>query len=50
MIKFFSGETANMKVFVKENDKELPCGAILLNNKILEEIKEIVGEENIKSR
>ena len=50
LIKFFSGETANMKVFVKENDKELPCGAILLNNKILEEIKEIVGEENIKLR
>ena len=50
LIKFFSGDTSNVKVFVKENDKELPCGAILLNNKILEEIKDIAGSENIKLR
>lgn len=46
-IKFFTGDTSNMKIFVKEGDKELPCGTVFLNNKILEELYLIADKENV---
>ena len=46
-IKFFTGDTSNMKIFVKEKDKELPCGTIFLNNKILEELYCIANKDNV---
>ena len=46
-IKFFAGDTANIKIFVKDNEKELPCGTILMNNKILEELYNLVSKENV---
>ena len=46
-IKFFTGDTSNMKIFVKDGDKELPCGTILLNNRILEALYDIVGSDNV---
>ena len=47
-IKFFSGDKNNIAISVKNGDKILPCGAIYLTEKILKQLKEIVGEENIK--
>lgn len=47
-IKFFAGDRANTKIAVKENDIIKPCGALLLNNKIVEIFKEIAGDNNVK--
>ncbi len=47
-IKFFTGDKNNIAISVKNGDKILPCGAIYLTEKILKQLKEIVGEENIK--
>ena len=44
-IKFFSGEKNNMRVQIIDNEGKKPCGAIYLNNEILQEFKEILGEE-----
>ena len=46
-IKFFSGERVNMKLSVADNSEIKPCGAIYLTEEILNEFKEIVGEENV---
>ncbi len=45
-IKFFVGERNNMPIFVKQNDKISSCGAIFATDEILEEFKNIVGENN----
>ena len=47
-IKFFAGDTANIKIFVKDGEKELSCGTILMNNKILEELYNLVTKENVE--
>ena len=44
-IKFFSGEKNNIRVQIIDNEGTKPCGAIYLNNEILQEFKEILGEE-----
>lgn len=46
-IKFFSGDKNNIAVEVLNNGENKPCGAIYLNEEILEEFKEILGEERI---
>ena len=46
-IKFFSGERNNMPVQVIDKDGTKPCGAIYLNEEILEVFKEILGEDKI---
>ena len=46
-IKFFSGEKNNMRVQIIDNEGKKPCGAIYLNNEILQEFKEILGEEKV---
>ena len=46
-IKFFSGERNNMQVQVIDNEGTKPCGAIYLNEEILKEFKEILGEEKV---
>ena len=45
-IKFFVGERNNMPISVKQNDKISSCGAIFATDEILEEFKNIVGENN----
>jgi len=45
-IKFFTGDRNNLPVYVKQGENVNSCGAIFSNNDILEEFKEIVGEEN----
>ena len=47
-IKFFTGDRVNMKVEITENEVIKPCGAIFLNDKILDVFKRLVGEENVK--
>ena len=44
-IKFFSGEKNNMRVQIIDNEGKKPCGAIYLNNEIVQEFKEILGKE-----
>ena len=46
-IKYFSGDKNNINVYVREKEKELPCGAIYLTNEILEIFKKIIGEERV---
>ena len=46
-IRFFSGDRVNMKISVLDKAQEKPCGAIYLTKEILEQFKEIVGEENV---
>ena len=47
-IKFFAGEKSNIKIEVLENGINKPCGMIFLNEDILNEFKQIVGEQNIE--
>lgn len=46
-IKYFSGEKNNMQVQVTENRESKPCGAIYLNDEILEEFKSLIGENRV---
>lgn len=46
-IKYFSGDKNNINVYVREKEKELPCGSIYLTNEILEIFKKIIGEERV---
>ncbi len=46
-IRFFSGDRNNIAVQVNDNGQIKPCGAIYLNEEILEQFKEILGEENL---
>ena len=46
-IKFFSGDRANVKLEILQEDEIKPCGGIYMTNQILEAFEEIVGKENI---
>ena len=46
-LKFFNGERNNTKVQVIDGEKVLDCGAILLNKEILEEFKDLMGQERV---
>ena len=46
-LKFFNGERNNTKVQVIDGEKVLDCGTILLNKKILEEFKDLMGQERV---
>ncbi len=47
-LKFFNGEKNNTPVQVVDGEKTLDCGTIFLSKDILEEFKELVGEERIE--
>lgn len=47
-IRFFTGERNNITVQVQDKEGLKPCGAIYLNQEIVQEFKEILGEENVK--
>ncbi len=47
-IVFFSGDKNNLQVFVKNKDQISSCGAIFADEDVINEFKEIVGEENVK--
>ena len=46
-LKFFNGERNNTKVQVIDGEKVLDCGTILLNKEILEEFKDLMGQERV---
>ena len=46
-IRFFSGERNNTPVQIIDNEGTKPCGAIYLNEEILEEFKDILGNEKV---
>ncbi len=48
MIKFFNGEKNNMPLYIKEHDELKECGSIYLTNEILEQFKELLGEDRIQ--
>jgi DNA polymerase-3 subunit alpha len=47
-IRFFSGDRANAKIQITENEISKPCGTLFLTDKILYKFENIVGKENIK--
>ena len=47
-IKYFSGDRANVKLEITDNEGIKPCGGVFLTDKVFEVFKEIVGEANIK--
>ena len=46
-IKFFSGDGANILLNIEDNEGIKPCAGIFITDKILNEFKEIVGNENV---
>ena len=46
-IKFFTGEKNNVALQIIDDEGIKPCGAIYLNEEILEEFKEILGKEKV---
>ena len=47
-IKYFTGDRNNMNVFVKVGEEEKSCGAIYVNENILDIFKKILGDERVK--
>ena len=47
-IKFFSGDKNNTQLEITNGEAISKAGGIFINNDIIEELKEIVGKENIK--
>ena len=46
-ICYFSGDKNNMQVFVKIGEEEKSCGAIFVNENIIDLFKKILGEERV---
>ncbi len=46
-IRFFAGEKNNIAIQIQDKEGLKSCGAIYLTGEILEEFKEILGEENV---
>ena len=49
-IRFFSGDKNNVAVQVNINGEIKPSGAIYCNEEILEQFKEILGNDNVELR
>ena len=47
-IRFFAGDKNNIAVQVNDNGVFKPCGAIFINEQILDQFKEILGNKNIE--
>lgn len=47
ILKFFTGDRNNTAIKIINGEKESPAGGIFANEQIINELKEIVGEENI---
>ena len=47
-LKFFTGDFNNMQVEIINEDKKSPAGGLLVTDKILAELQEIVGKENAR--
>ena len=49
-IRFFAGDRNNIAVQVNDNGVLKPCGAIYINEQILEQFKEMLGTENVEAK
>ena len=49
-IRFFAGDRNNIAVQVNDNGILKPCGAIFMNEEILKQFKEILGNENVEAK
>ena len=49
-IRFFTGDRNNIAVQVNDSGVLKPCGAIYINEEILEQFKEILGKENVEAK
>ncbi len=47
-IKFFSGDRNNIEIQIINNDRKDMAGGLFINEEIFNELKEIVGEDNVK--
>ncbi len=47
-IKFFSGDSNNIGITVKDSNEVKPCGGIYLNELIQKEFEELVGEQRVE--
>ena len=47
MLKFFMGEKNNIKVQVTNGEKVDPCGSIYMTEEILNQFKEMMGQEEV---
>ena len=47
-IKFFMGEKNNIQIQIINGEKKNMSGGIYLTNAVLEELREIIGDENVK--
>lgn len=48
LLRFFSGEKNNIQVYIINGEKKDAAGGIFLSDKVLKELKEIVGNEQVK--
>ena len=48
-IRFFSGDKNNIALYVKQGEKISSCGGIFINEEILKEFSQIVGNNNVLS-
>ena len=48
VIRFFAGDRNNCRIYIKNGNKVDSAGGVLMNNEILNEFIDIVGEKNIE--
>ncbi len=48
-IRFFSGDRNNIALYVKQGEKISSCGGVFINEEILNEFSQIVGNSNVLS-
>ena len=48
-IRFFSGDKNNIALYVKQGEKISSCGGVFINEEILNEFSQIVGNSNVLS-
>ncbi len=46
-IRYFTGDRNNMNVFVKINEEQKSCGAMFVNDSIIDLFKKILGEQRV---
>ena len=48
LLRFFMGDRMNLAVTIINDNKEYPTSGIFANEQVINEIKEIVGSDNVK--
>ena len=47
-LKFFSGDRNNIQVIITNGEKVSPAGGLFKTDRLISELQEIVGKENLK--